>query len=103
MTKGADPLGGSHYTLPAASESMHPPLEQLVPALMLSVEGVGPLLVVRTPAGSAEALGSALDRQQWPEVIGCIAGDDTMLIITRSDRARRSLSAKLKNVAGLVP
>ena len=56
--------------------------------------------MVKTPAGSANALGSALDRQQWPEIIGCIAGDDTMLIITRSERARRGLAAKLRALSG---
>jgi transcriptional regulator of arginine metabolism len=100
LSKIADPAGGSFYAPSADGEFLHPPLEQLLPTLMLSVEGVGPLLVVKTPAGSAEALGSALDRHQLPEVIGCIAGDDTMLIITRSERARRGLAAKLRELSG---
>ena len=78
-----------------------PPLNQLLPTLLLSIEGVGPLLVVKTPAGSAEALGSALDSQEWPEVIGCIAGDDTMLIVTRSERARRGVAVKLRRLSGV--
>jgi len=103
LSKIADPMGGSYYVLPSAGESMHPPLEQLVPTLMLSIDGVGPFVVVKTPAGSAEALGSALDRQQWPEVMGCIAGDDTMLIITRSEKVRRGLATKLRGLAGMAP
>ncbi|MBI4501853.1 MAG: arginine repressor [Gemmatimonadetes bacterium] len=100
LAKVAHPAGGSYYAPSSDGDHLHPPLEQLVPALLLSIEGVGPLLVVKTPAGSAEALGSALDQQQWPEVIGCIAGDDTMLIITRSERARRALAAKLRGLSG---
>ncbi len=95
LSKVADPTGGSRYVVRDAGDLLHPRLEQLLPALMVSLDGVGPFLVVKTPAGSAEALGSALDRQDWPEVIGCIAGDDTMLIITRSDRARRAVAARL--------
>lgn len=100
LSKMADPLNGSFYASPPAGDSLPPPLEQVLPALMLSLEGVGPMLVVKTPAGSAEALGSALDRQQWPEIIGCLAGDDTMLIIARSERARRAIATRLKDLVG---
>lgn len=100
LAKVSAPTGGSYYAPSPDGELLHPPLEQLLPALLLAIEGVGPLLVVKTPAGSAEALGSALDRQQYPEVIGCIAGDDTMLIITRSERARRGLASKLRALTG---
>jgi len=100
LAKIASAAGGSYYAPAPEGDLLPPPLEQLVPALLLSIEGVGPLLVVKTPAGSAEALGSALDRQQFPEVIGCIAGDDTMLIITRSERARRGLAVKLRELSG---
>ncbi len=100
VAKVVDPAGGSYYAPSTEGELLHPPLEQLLPALLLGVEGVGPLLVVKTPAGSAEALGSALDRRQWPEVIGCIDGDDTLLMITRSERARRVLAARLRELTG---
>ena len=100
LAKIANPSGGSYYAPSPEGDLLPPPLEQLLPALLLAIEGVGPLLVVKTPAGSAEALGSALDRQQFPEVIGCIAGDDTMLIITRSERARRGLASKLRELSG---
>jgi transcriptional regulator of arginine metabolism len=59
--------------------------------------------VVKTPAGSANALASALDRQQWPDVVGCVAGDDTLLLIARSEKARRGLAAKLRELAGGSP
>src|SRR6266478_6058360 len=78
LAKVADPAGGWCYAPSPDGAPVYPPLGQLVPTLLLSIQGVGPLLVVKTPAGSAEALGSALDSQEWPEVIGCIAGDDTM-------------------------
>lgn len=100
LAKVANPAGGSYYAPSRDGELVHPPLEQLLPQLLLEIEGVGPLLIVKTPAGSAEALGSALDRRQYPEVIGCIAGDDTMLIITRSERARRGLASKLRDLIG---
>jgi transcriptional regulator of arginine metabolism len=99
LAKVADPAGGAHYAPPPVADPVHLSLAQLVASLALSVEGVGPLLVVRTPAGSANALGSALDRAAWPGVVGTIAGDDTLLMVTRSLAARRRVAARLAALA----
>jgi transcriptional regulator of arginine metabolism len=99
LAKIADPEGGAHYAAPPAAETPPPPLGPLVAALLLSTEGVGALLVIRTPAGSANALGSALDRHGWPEVVGTIAGDDTILVIARGAAARRRVAARLAALA----
>lgn len=104
LVKMSDPEGGASYAAPPpAAEAVHPPLAQLAQALLLSAEGVGPLLVVRTPAGSANALGSALDHAAWSEILGTIAGDDTILIIARSEAARRAVADRLAELAGSVP
>ena len=101
LVKVADPdEGGSYYAPPPqAPEAVHPPLARLAATLLLSADGVGPLLVVRTPAGTANALGSAIDHSAWPEVVGTIAGDDTILIIARGDRARRAVAKRLEDLA----
>jgi transcriptional regulator of arginine metabolism len=104
LAKVAAPGGGSHYAAPSESgQSVRPNLEQLLPTMLVSVDGVGPLLVVKTPAGAAQALGLALDGAGWTEVIGTIAGDDAVLVITRSERARRTLNARIREMAGLTP
>ncbi len=102
LAKVAAPDGGSHYA--PASESgaaIRPHLEQLLPATLVSLEGVGALIVLKTPAGGAQALGLALDGAGWGEIIGTIAGDDTVLVITRSERACRAVMTRLKELAGL--
>ncbi len=102
LAKVAAPDGGSHYA--PASESgaaIRPHLEQLLPATLVSLEGVGALIVLKTPAGGAQALGLALDGAGWDEIIGTIAGDDTVLVITRSERACRAVRTRLKELAGL--
>jgi len=96
LAKVADPDGGSVYSVPPGAKVVHPPLAQLVQTLLLTVEGVGPLLVVRTPAGGANTLGSAMDYEGWNEVMGTIAGDDTILLICRSDAARKAVAGRLK-------
>ena len=64
---------------------MRPDLGHVLPTLLVSVDGVGPLVVLKTASGSAGAVTEALDQAGWSEVIGTIAGDDTVLVITRSD------------------
>jgi transcriptional regulator of arginine metabolism len=98
----APPDGGSHYAPPSeAGAGIRPHLAQLLPAVLVSVEGVGPLLVVKTPAGGAQGLGLALDAAGWAEIIGTIAGDDAVLVITKGERARRAVQSRLKELAGL--
>ncbi len=102
LAKVAAPDGGSHYAPPPeAGATIRPHLEQLLPTVLTSLDGVGPLLVVKTPAGSAQALGLALDAAGWAEIIGTIAGDDAVLVIARSERARRAVQTRLKDAAGL--
>ena len=71
--------GIAHYTLPGEWEST-PPLQSLLPELYESAEGTGNLLVVRTMTGGAQAVALAIDWEEWPEVLGTIAGDDTIFI-----------------------
>ena len=101
LAKVSDPTGGAHYTIPPERETPIIALQSLLPALLLSVHGVGPFVVIRTPQGSAEALGGALDVEDWHEVIGTIAGDDTLLVITRSEEERSVTEARLRELAGL--
>lgn len=102
LAKVSAPDGGSHYAPPPeGGAAIRPHLEQMLPTLLVSVEGVGPLLVMKTPAGGAQALGLALDAAGWTEIIGTIAGDDAVLVITRSERARRTVHTRLKELAGL--
>jgi transcriptional regulator of arginine metabolism len=90
--------GTSHYTLPEEWENT-PPLESLLPALFVSAEGTGNLLVVRTMTGGAQAVALAIDWEEWPEVLGTLAGDDTILIILRDPSALDAVRGRLEAVA----
>ena len=57
-----------------------------------SVDQVQQLLVLRTDAGLAQPLALAIDRAQLREVVGTVAGDDTILVITRHARAGREVT-----------
>jgi transcriptional regulator of arginine metabolism len=56
-------------------------VETVLHEFLLDVRMAQNLLVLRTPPGSASALAAALDQQKWPEIVGTIAGDDTILVV----------------------
>ncbi len=93
---GAD--GGGHYTLPEEWEHS-PPLESLLPTLFISSEGTGNLLVVRTMTGGAQAVALGIDWEEWPEVLGTIAGDDTILLILREAEYQDEIQNRLMEIA----
>ncbi len=59
-------------------------------------EPVGNFLVIRTSPGNSQSLCVIIDRQRWPEIVGTIAGDDTILVIARSASDITSVMKKLK-------
>lgn len=87
---------GVYYGNGADGAGIRPELGQLVRTLLVGIDGVGPLLVLRTAAGSAGALTVAVDGAGWSEVIGTVAGDDTVLVVTRGPREREAVAARLR-------
>ncbi len=76
-----------------------PTLDGLLPQLLTRIDGVGELLVLHTPPGGAQPIAFAIDHEQGPDVLGTIAGDDTILIICRSAEARTRLDSRLRRLA----
>ena len=64
------------------------------------MDGVGELLVLHTLRGGAQTIAEAIDEEDWPDVVGTIAGDDTILLICRSAAARERLTRRLRTLAG---
>lgn len=98
LAKVADPDGHQHYAAPEQEHLPAPSLETFLRSLLLKVDGVGPLLVLTTTTGSAGALAAALDHEEWPGIIGTIAGDDNLLVIARSTAARNHLARRFREL-----
>lgn len=92
--------GGSETTTPAGVEELGARLQRWCAEVLVTAEAAQNLVVLRTPPGAAHILASALDHAVLPEVLGCIAGDDTVLVITRDDAAAEGLSTRLIDLAG---
>jgi len=94
------PDGAPRYTVATSSEDMRPPLEALLPHLFTAIDGVGELIVLHTLPGGAQPIAVAFDAEEWNEVLGTLAGDDTVLIICRSASLREKVVRRLRTLAG---
>jgi transcriptional regulator of arginine metabolism len=67
--------------------------------LVRSVATAGPsLVVIRTTVGAAQSVAAAIDKAEWPEVVGTISGDDTIFLATDTVRAQSQAVARLRDV-----
>jgi transcriptional regulator of arginine metabolism len=88
------------YVVPSAAVNFVSRLHRAVSELVTSVEGSVNLIVMRTPPGSAMMVASALDEAAWPEVLGTIGGDDTILAIVRSPEEMPLVKQRLLDLKG---
>src|SRR5579872_1320494 len=89
------------YTLAqmeAAGEPALPPIARLAREFVLQVRAAQNLLLIKTSVGSAQPVAAALDEKDWPESIGTIAGDDTILMVCRDKKAARKLAQRFEGM-----
>jgi len=93
-----DRNGQVRYSFPANGAGIRDQsqLARMLPQLLTHVEGVQTFVVARTIKSGAQPVAEALDRLEWPDVAGTIAGDDTVLIICRSTAGRERVLRKLR-------
>jgi transcriptional regulator of arginine metabolism len=77
-----------------------PPVSRLVREFVLGVRTAQNQLVVKTIVGSAQPVAAALDEADWPEVVGTIAGDDTILIVCPDKEDARKLAGQIEEMLG---
>jgi transcriptional regulator of arginine metabolism len=86
--------GGDRTPRPAdGSVTAEQRLARLCHELLVSADASANLVVLRTPPGAAQFLASAFDKAQVPDVLGTIAGDDTVLVIARTPDGGAALAA----------
>jgi transcriptional regulator of arginine metabolism len=75
-------------------------VSRLAAELVVSVEASANLVVVHTPPGGAHLLASAIDRAGLTDVLGTVAGDDTVLLVTRDPKGGVHVANRLRDMAG---
>ncbi len=73
-------------------------VERLVREFVLDVTAAQNLVVVRTSAGSAQGVAAALDAERWPEVVGTVGGDDTILIVSPDNKHAALLVRRIHEI-----
>ena len=92
---------GARYALPETiAGEAKPSLETMLPQLFSSIDGVGELIVLHTLASGAQPISEAIDALGWREVLGTIAGENTILLVCRSAQARQEVTLRLTKIAG---
>ena len=93
-------VDGVYRRAPASSSRARDPDELRIAEGVLTAEAAGEaLVVVHTPPGEANRVGIALDRLAWPEIIGTIAGDDTIFLAVKDSRSQRQVVKKIRAIA----
>ena len=91
---------GARYTLPEmVANDAKPSLESLLPQLFSRIDGVGELAVLHTLASGAQPISEAIDAANWREILGTVAGENTILVICRSAAARQTVTQRLSELA----
>ncbi len=92
--------GGYRYaTMDKSEQGMNDRLIRMLSDSVVDMSSANNLIVIHTLPGSAHVAGEAVDSMRWPDVLGTIAGDNTILVIVRSNE---EVEAVLKRFRGIV-
>jgi transcriptional regulator of arginine metabolism len=96
--------GETAYALPELPTQRVAPedhLRRVLSEWLVEVAFSGPVVVLRTPPGSAHVVGSAIDRAGLRDVIGTVAGDDTLMVIASAKAGGEKVADMFMELAGL--
>jgi len=89
------------YMAPAGEtspDSGAPRIARLLREFVVQIRGAQNLLVLKTTPGSAQPVAAGIDAEDWPEIVGTVAGDDTILVICPDRKAARKLTARIQEL-----
>ena len=81
-------------------EPVLPSVSRLVREFVVDVRLAQNLIVLKTSVGSAQPVAAAVDAEDWPEVVGTLAGDDTILVISPDNRTAQQLVRRIQGMLG---
>lgn len=98
LTKGKDSNGVYRYLAPARTAGKEPAYLNVFQSSCLSVEYAVNDVVIKCHTGMANAACAVLDQMPLPGIVGTLAGDDTVLIITRNESAAELIAGQIRTV-----
>ncbi len=97
MTKVAGKDGKSHYAI-LEEPSLGDKYTRVLHDALTSIDAGQNIIVVKTVPGMAMGVAAALDAMKWPEILGSIAGDDTVMCAARTQEQAQAVKEKLKSI-----
>jgi len=92
------PEGYTAQRKTVSTEPVLPSVARLVREFVVDVRLAQNLLVLKTSVGSAQPVAAAVDGEDWPEVVGTLAGDDTILVISQDNRSAQQLVRRIQGM-----
>ena len=93
--------GGYHYAVPKRPETaISGRMIRILTDTLVSVDHAGTMIVAKTLSGSANVAGEVLDTVEWPEILGTIAGDNTIMILVRTEADAAEIAKRIRLLAG---
>ncbi|OCS88625.1 transcriptional regulator AhrC/ArgR [Caryophanon tenue] len=92
------PLADGRYKYSLPADQRFNPIQKLHRALadaFISIDGASHFLVMKAIPGNANAIAALIDQLDWDEILGTISGDDTILIMCRSEENREAIKNRL--------
>lgn len=99
LIKSPTPDGRYCYALPEAAPGGRERLRRLFREALLEIDTSENLIVVKTLRGTAAAAGEAIDQLGWPEIVGTVAGDNTVLVVVRSRDIAPRVAERFRDLA----
>jgi transcriptional regulator of arginine metabolism len=97
LVKGTDGYRRAGENINA--ESVLPSVMHLARQFVIEIRQAQNLLVLKTTVGSAQPVAAALDASHWPEVVGTLAGDDTVLVIATDKKKAHALAGRIRELS----
>lgn len=102
LVKGMTGKGTYKYIVPGVKrENNSPVLNSALTEAVIKVEAARNIVVMKTFPGMANALAVCVDTLEIPNIVGSVAGDDTILLVIKDDESAKMTEEKLKNVFGV--
>jgi transcriptional regulator of arginine metabolism len=92
------PNGNGHTAQLAVEDDTPPTVAEVIESFGLRVRQAMNQVIIRTVMGGAQPLAASLDYEEWPEVVGTIAGDDTVLVICADQRKAGEVEFRLRTM-----
>lgn len=104
LIKGVSSNGTYKYIAPGtgfSGEKKAPVINSAITDAVVRVEAAGHIVVVKTYAGMANAIAVCIDSLHHDDIVGSVAGDDTMLLVVKTSEGAKALEAELREIFGL--